>query len=200
MRTLLTTLFVSLWFVSLSLADEFHSLQGMFLIAEKKMDDPNFSRTVVLIVDHNRAGAMGLIVNREMGIGPLKDILKPLGIAEQEIDGDGQPPVRLHFGGPVEFGRAFVLHSGDYTEDGTIPVLKGVSLTAQPGVLKSIAKGKGPARYILLLGYAGWAPGQLEAEMKRGGWETAPADAEITLDNDVKTKWERAIAKVSVPL
>jgi putative transcriptional regulator len=200
MRTLFTTIFVGLCLICPSLADDFRSLQGKFLIAERKMDDPNFSKTVILIIEHDRAGAMGLIVNREMGKGPLKDILKPLGIPSEDVEEKGQAPVRLHFGGPVEFGRAFVLHSGDYREGGTIPVLEGVSLTSQPGVLKSIANGKGPSRYVLLLGYAGWAPGQLEAEMKRGGWETAPADAEITLDGDVKTKWERAIAKVSVPL
>jgi len=197
----IAALALSLGIVAPAVAEELKSLQGNFLIAEDRMRDPNFSHSVVLIVTHDRSGAMGLIINRQMGRGPLKKLLEPLGIDEEGLDEKkAQAVTPLHFGGPVEFGRAFVLHSGDWEEKGTIQVVEGVSLSSKASVLKSIAKGKGPSRYLLLLGYAGWAPGQLEAEIKRGGWETAPADAEITLDDDVKTKWQRAIAKVSIPL
>lgn len=181
-----------------SSAREFKALMGQFLIAENRMDDPNFSHSVVLIVSHDRGGALGLIVNREIGRGPLKDLLDSLGV---ESPGHQAPlNARVHFGGPVEFGRAFVLHSEDYREPGTLSVIDGVALSSDLGVLTSIAKGEGPSRFVVLLGYAGWGPGQLEAEIKRGGWETAPADVEISLDADVKTKWERAIAKVFVLL
>ncbi|MCW9033237.1 MAG: YqgE/AlgH family protein [Rhodospirillales bacterium] len=178
-------------------ADDFRSLKGYFLIASPEMDDPNFAQSVILMIEHDQSAALGLILNRPMAKGPLKALFKPLGIEETEDDGNNEE-ISLHLGGPVELSRAFVLHSQDYEGQNTVKVIEGVSLTANQEVLQAIAQGKGPKRYFLLMGYAGWAAGQLEGELKRGGWETAPGDIEIILDNDAKTKWQRAMDLVDV--
>jgi len=171
------------------------------LIASPEMEDPNFAETVVLIIDHDEAGAFGLILNREMGRGSVLSLMKGLGIEPSEGSAKGgKLPIRLHQGGPVEPGLGFVLHGPGFKANKTVVINETISMTADPEVVRAIAAGKGPQQYLMLLGYAGWAPGQLESEIKRGGWDIIEADADIVLDEKTATKWQRARDKIQVGL
>ena len=171
-------------------------LSGQFLVATRRMGDPRFAETVIYMVEHDAGGAMGLVVNRVIGSGPLAKFLKGLGIEAAGIEGE----IRLHYGGPVEIGRGFALHSRDFHGDGTVRLPGGVSMSALLDVLKAEAAGEGPKRALFLLGYAGWAPGQLENELKRQDWVTAPADIELMFDGDEETKWDRALSKAGLKM
>lgn len=169
-------------------------LTGQLLIAMPQMRDPRFARSVIYMCAHNQEGAMGLVINRLVGSITFPDLLAQLGIDHQ---GRGEE-IRIHFGGPVESGRGFVLHSADYVQTGTMVVNGGVALTATIDILKDIAGGKGPKHSILALGYAGWGPGQLDAEIQGNGWLSAPADENLVFGNDLDQKWEGAIRKIGV--
>lgn len=169
-------------------------LTGQFLIAMPGMGDPRFARTVIYMCAHSDEGAMGLVVNKELDSLSFDDLLEQLGIEET-----GQhEPLPLHFGGPVETGRGFVLHSADYNQEGTLVVGGDIALTATVDVLKAIAEGNGPRKRLLALGYAGWAPGQLESEIQANGWLSVTADSELLFDIDIESKWNRAIAKLGI--
>lgn len=169
-------------------------LTGQLLIAMPNMADPRFARTVIYVCAHTDEGAMGLVVNKAMPSITFPDLLEQLGIpAGQDLTG-----LKVHFGGPVESGRGFVLHSTDFVRDGTLRVDDHVALTATIDILRAIAVGEGPRRHLLALGYAGWGPGQLDSELQANGWLTAPPDDAILFDPDLSTKWERAIAKLGV--
>ncbi len=170
-------------------------LTGQLLIAMPAMTDPRFQRTVIYVCAHSDEGAMGLVINKPMNSINYGDLLQQLSIESPVNDVSGLP---VHFGGPVESGRGFVLHSDDFVRDGTMRVEPGIALTATVDVLKAIATGSGPRRHFLALGYAGWGPGQLDAEMQANGWLNAPADEAILFDPDLSTKWERAIGKLGV--
>ncbi|MFB3134816.1 MAG: YqgE/AlgH family protein, partial [Rhodospirillales bacterium] len=171
-------------------------LAGQLLVATQKLGDPRFAHTVIYIVDHDARGAMGLIVNRAYGVGPLDKLLKGFGIE----DGDVAGTIRLHYGGPVDTGQGFILHSADYEGPGTRVVNKEVAITTKLGVLKAIAKGEGPKRSLFALGYAGWGPGQLEGEIARDDWVTAPADQDLIFSDDLESTWDRAIKMAGVAL
>lgn len=175
----------------------FDSLAGRFLVATPSLDDPNFDRTVVYLVEHNADGAMGLVINRVVATGPLDRLLAELGL---EGSGGAEGEIRVHYGGPVEQERAFVLHSRDYESEATVPLPGGVALTASLDVLRDIAKGKGPSRRLLAVGYAGWGPNQLETEIAAGAWITIPADTSLLFDDEVETKWQRALERRGVDL
>lgn len=167
-------------------------LTGQLLIAMPTMRDPRFTRTVIYICAHSADGAMGLVVNRLVGSLTFPDLLDQLGI-EPESDVE---KIRVHFGGPVETSRGFVLHSADYGGDGTLDVDDRIGLTASLDILKDIAAGQGPRRSLLALGYAGWGPGQLDEEIQANGWLTVAADEALIFDELLDDKWERAIAKI----
>ncbi len=169
-------------------------LTGQLLIAMPQMNDPRFERTVIYICAHTADGAMGLVVNREIEALTFPDLLKQLSIDAKVVD----DKIQVLFGGPVETGRGFVLHSSDYVQNTTMLVDKRVGLTATMEVLKDIASGNGPKLNILALGYAGWGPGQLDAEIHANGWLSVPADDELVFDPDLDNKWERALAKIGV--
>ena len=172
-------------------------LAGQLLVATPELEGPTFTRTVIYMVRHDaQSGAMGLIVNRQLGEVPMAVLLKQSGLPSDGAKGS----VRLHLGGPVEATRILVLHTDDYAGSDTAKVANGVAITAEPSILKSIAEGKGPRRARFTLGYAGWAPGQLEAEMDAGYWIVVPSDAEIVFDNAYETKWDRAMAKRRISL
>lgn len=177
-------------------------LDGQLLIAMPAMSDPRFSRTVIYLCAHSADGAMGIIVNQRAPHINFTELLEQLNIipAEERIDASrvlGGMPV--HVGGPVETGRGFVLHSADYyAEDSTLPIDEGVCLTATIDILRAIADGEGPDRALLALGYAGWAPGQLETEIQSNGWLHCPADAGLIFDKDVENKYTRALAKIGI--
>ena len=169
-------------------------LTGQLLIAMPQMTDPRFDRSVIYICAHTADGAMGLVVNREIEALTFPDLLKQLSIDAEVID----DKIQVLFGGPVETGRGFVLHSSDYVQNTTMLVDKRVGLTATMEVLKDIASGNGPKLNILALGYAGWGPGQLDAEIQANGWLSVPADDGLVFDPDLDKKWERALAKIGV--
>jgi putative transcriptional regulator len=169
-------------------------LAGQLLVAMPQMRDPRFTRTVIYMCAHSAAGAMGLVVNRRVGTLTFSELLTQLGIGPNRRNDE----IRVHFGGPVESGRGFVLHSADYKQNNTMLVADNVALTATIDILKDLAAGGGPMRSILALGYAGWGPGQLDAEIQANGWLLAPADESLVFDDDLDQKWERAFAKVGV--
>jgi len=169
-------------------------LAGQLLIAMPGMRDPRFARTVVYMCAHSPEGAMGLVINRVLESLTFTDLLEQLGIESTAV----QPSSAVHFGGPVETGRGFVLHSPDYRQDGTLSVANNVSLTATVDILRAIAAGEGPRRHLLALGYAGWGPGQLDGEIRANGWLHVAADEELVFDAALDSKWDRAIAKIGI--
>lgn len=170
---------------------------GQLLVATPELEGPPFTRTVIYMVRHDaRSGAMGLVVNRRLGEVPVAVLLKQSGLPDEGAKGS----VRLHVGGPVEATRIFVLHTDDYAGPDTVKLGNGVAITSDPSILKSITQGKGPRRARFALGYAGWAPGQLEAEMKAGYWVAVPSDDAILFDDAYETKWDRAMAKRRISL
>jgi putative transcriptional regulator len=171
-------------------------LTGQLLVATSELKDPRFVRTVIYMVHHNPAGAMGLVVNRPLGDTPLADLLEGLGIEGNGVKGG----VRLHYGGPVEPRRGFVLHTTDYVSESTRVVGDGIALTIGTEILRAIGTGSGPRLSLIALGYAGWAPGQLEGEIAAGAWVAVPADEALVFDRDYDKKWNRAMARRTIQL
>ena len=179
-----------------AIAAEPASLAGQFLVATDELKDPRFIRTVVYMVQHDAGGAMGLIVNRPLGDASLADLLERLGLEGKGVNGE----ILVHYGGPVEPGRGFVLHTAEYKIDGTQVVKDGMAVTSQPEILRAIGTQAGPRKSLFALGYAGWAPGQLEGEIKAGAWEIVPADEALVFDDNYEKKWERAMARRTIQL
>lgn len=171
------------------------SLTGKLLIAMPDMGDGRFERAVVYICSHSADGAMGLIVNKPAPEVRFSDLLDQLSI----IAADTMPDVQVHYGGPVEAGRGFVLHTSDYTSGaGTMAVADGISMTATLDILEDIALGSGPARAMLGLGYAGWGPRQLEGELVRNGWLVAAPTDDILFGRAAAHKWTAALKVLGV--
>jgi putative transcriptional regulator len=169
-------------------------LTGQLLIAMPAMADPRFAHSVIYMCAHSGDGAMGLVLNRPLVRPTFGDLLRQLEIAPV-------PParqIRLCAGGPVDNARGFVLHTADWTGEGSLRVNESLALTASLDVLKVIAAGGGPREGLLALGYAGWGPGQLDAEMQQNAWLCAPADETLLFDSDHDTKWRRALAKLRI--
>jgi putative transcriptional regulator len=171
-------------------------LSGQLLIAMPTMRDPRFSRTVIYMCAHNAEGAMGIVVNRLIGSLSYAELLKSLGF-EATTAPDNR---KVHFGGPVETSRGFVLHTTDKLEEGSLLVDDEVALTSTTDILRSIVAGEGPHQSILALGYAGWGPGQLDQELTQNSWLHVPADKSLIFDEELESKWTRAIAKIGVDL
>ena len=169
-------------------------LDGQLLVAMPGMQDKRFARTVIYMCAHNAEGAMGLVINRLAGAVTFPDLLQQLNIEAQGLNRE----IRIHFGGPVETGRGFVLHSGDYRHESTLDVDNEVGLTATIDILQDIANGRGPRQSLLALGYAGWSPGQLDHEIHANGWLHVAPDENLVFDDDLDGKWERAIAKLGI--
>lgn len=181
------------------MSDAIHSdgtfLEGQLLIAMPGMGDARFERTVIFICAHSAEGAMGLIVNKPASDLSFADLLGQLKI-EPRVD---VKRIRVHFGGPVEHGRGFVLHSSDYNvEESSLAVSPGFAMTATVDILQDIARGDGPERALLALGYAGWGPGQLESEIQANGWLIAPADADLVFGHADPEKWGAALRSISI--
>ena len=174
-----------------SLAQASASLAGQLLVATEKLQGPVFERSVVYVVRHDADGAFGFVINRPGPAVPLATLMRQLQLDPSGVSGR----IRVHQGGPVETRRGFVLHTAEYTTNGTETVGDDVALTTQPDVLTDIAHGRGPRRYRFLQGYAGWRGGQLEEEIDAGAWITVSADPDILFDEDYATKWARATAR-----
>ena len=176
--------------------DETEYLTGQLLVAMPQMEDQRFSRSVVYICAHTEDGAMGLILNKLAEAINFSDLLEQLDLPTDTASGT----TRVHFGGPVETGRGFVLHSDDFTQDASLLIEKGVALTATVDILAAISKGNGPRNYLLALGYAGWAPGQLDSEIHANGWLIAPADADILFGSKIENKWYTALSNLGIDI
>ena len=177
-------------------------LDGQFLLAMPGMADTRFSRSVVYICAHSPDGAMGLIINQPARKITFSDLLLQLNlIAADELIRLPTPAEKLPVlkGGPVATGRGFVLHTADFFIDhSTLPIDDCVSLTATVDILRAIAKGDGPRKAMLALGYAGWSPGQLEEEIQQNGWLNVPADPGLLFDGDLEGKYGRALKLLGI--
>jgi putative transcriptional regulator len=167
------------------------SLAGQLLVATPELQDPNFRQTVVYMVEHNDRGALGLVINRAIGHGPLGKLLAGLGIEE---GANGETVIPIHAGGPVERNRGFVLHSVDYRHDPTVLLEEIAALSAPSVQLPEIALEQGTHQGLIAFGYAGWGAQQLEGEIARGSWFAIPADEALLFDDAITTKWQRALA------
>ena len=177
-------------------------LDGQMLIAMPGMSDPRFDRSVIFMCAHSDNGAMGIIVNKRAPMISFSEPLERLDIMPQESRiklPDDVQSMLVQFGGPVEPGRGFVLHTSDYfSADTSLPIDERVALTATLDILRAIAGGQGPRRSLLALGYAGWAPGQLEDEIQRNGWLSCAADEDLLFGNDLDGKYVGALHKIGV--
>ena len=168
-------------------------LTGQFLIAAPGMGDPRFYHAVILIIRHDKEGALGIVVNRPVESQPIRRLLEDLGQSGNGASGK----VEIFAGGPVQPEIGFVLHSAEYKRAGTIAIDGKVAMSSSPAVLRDIASGQGPKKYILAFGYAGWGPGQLEAELGEQAWFTAPDDPKLLFDADRATLWQTALERRS---
>jgi putative transcriptional regulator len=179
-------------------------LDGQILIAMPIMDDERFSRSVIYLCAHSSEGAMGIVVNRAAGSIDFPGLLVQLNIIDKDHQitlPDAAESLKVLKGGPVETGRGFVLHSSDFfIKDATLPIDDGICLTATLDILKAIASGTGPKQAILALGYAGWAPGQLENEIQHNGWLHCDADPDLIFGRNVEDKYKLALDKIGIDL
>ena len=169
-------------------------LTGHLLIAMPGIGDERFERSVLYLCAHSAEGAMGLMVNKLAEEIGFEELLVQLGVETESP----LPKLDVHVGGPVETGRGFVLHTSDYHQESTLRVTDDIGFTATVDILRSIADGDGPSDCMLALGYAGWAPGQLDVEIQANGWLSVPADNALLFDNDNTNKWDRAVRKVGI--
>lgn len=170
-------------------------LEGKALVAMPGMGDPRFERSVVFMCAHSAEGAMGLIVNKPAEDLSFRQLLEQLEITVEQP----QASPLVFFGGPVEHGRGFVLHTSDYSSEGaTMPVEGGLGMTATMEILRDIASGTGPRASLLTLGYAAWSPGQLEGEIQQNGWLVTDADEALLFGHKPQARWEAALASIGI--
>jgi putative transcriptional regulator len=169
---------------------------GQLLVASPGISDPRFKKSVLYMVRHDKKGAVGIIVNRRVGKGPLSDLMTGF-----RLDSEGaKGAINVHFGGPVAPRRAFILHTSDYTHARSRSVDGSVSFTTDVKILRVMADGKGPRRVLFALGYAGWSAGQLEDEIERGDWSIAKATEGLVFGDGQGDAWERVVEGSTVPL
>ena len=176
-----------------TLEPEDASLAGQLLIAATTMGDPRFRQTVILIARHNKDGAFGITINRPVGERSLASLLEKPGEKAEPILGS----MVIFAGGPVETQSGFIVHTTDYSMAGTLEINKQFAVTTSPNILRDIASNKGPQRSLLAFGYAGWAPGQLEAELARNDWLTTTADISLVFEERRERVWDAAMARQS---
>ena len=172
-------------------APEQQFLTGQLLIASPTMGDPRFLQTVILMVRHDRNGALGIVINRPIGDRPLARLLEALGENDPGVAGT----VRIFAGGPVQPDIGFVLHSTDYHRSDTHDIDGHVAMTSSREILRDIGNQRGPNKSLIAFGYAGWAPGQLEGELAHGFWYTTPQDANLVFDDDRDDVWDHAMKR-----
>lgn len=196
MYRILLVLMVLLQPTRTAIAQQELFVAGELLVATPEMKDPRFAETVIYVVKHNAEGAFGLVINRPLARGPIEDLLKGFGVESEGAKGE----IILNYGGPVESDRGFVLHSDDFLLDTSTVLKNGLALTTDPKLIQALSHGKGPSQYLLMLGYAGWAAGQLEAEIKAAAWFTIPADKALIFDKDAAGKWRHAMDRRRIRL
>jgi putative transcriptional regulator len=168
---------------------------GQLLVASPEMRDPRFAESVIYMIKHDADGAMGLIINKPLAKGLIDDLLKSYG---SEAKGSQQNIV-VHYGGPVSPRQGFMLHTDDSLLESSTKVTDGIAMTADVKMLEALADGKGPRQSLFMLGYAGWAPGQLEAELKTDSWFILPGDKALIFGGDADKKWLQAMDKRQIP-
>lgn len=164
------------------------NLTGKLLLSMPSLDDERFYKTVIYICAHSSEGTMGIIINKKIDYDLYPDLLEQLGIDKPL----GSKKLYIRYGGPVESGRGFVLHSDEVIQKETLSIEKGVALTSTSEFFEDLSKGKGPKNSILALGYAGWGPGQIEKEILANSWMTLSADSSFLFDEEVTNKWYKA--------
>jgi putative transcriptional regulator len=167
------------------------SLTGEFLVAAPQLREPHFAQTVILMVQHNRGGAFGIVVNRPLDDRPLANLIEAYGADAGNVSAS----VRVFWGGPVTPDISFVIHGTDYRVTDTVDIDGHVALSAGPDVLRDIGLNKGPGKSLVAFGYAGWAAAQLEGEIARGDWYSVPEDPALVFDEDRSKVWTAAIAR-----
>jgi putative transcriptional regulator len=172
------------------------SLAGQLLAATPDMSDPRFRHTVILIVQHNQDGALGIVINRPLKEMPMAKLLDALGLDSKGSQGS----VRVFAGGPVQPEIGFIVHSADYHRAGTVEIDGRVAMTANPVVLRDIGHHQGPRQSLVAFGYAGWGPGQLDGELALGGWFTIPEDPKLVFDTDRDKLWDEAMKLRTISL
>jgi len=172
--------------------DKKGSLAGHLLIATSVVQESCFSRSVIYLCAHNETGAMGMIVNYPVENIGIRDIFEQLEIQSENAARD----IPIHFGGPVEANRGFVVHSDEYATEDSLISKDGIAVTASISILQELAAGNGPKQGMLVLGYAGWSPGQLESEIEGGSWIVVPASSQLVFDSNNETKWNLAVAQL----
>jgi putative transcriptional regulator len=171
-------------------------LEGQLLVATPQVQGDLFTQSVIYLFAHNEEGAMGLIVNKPLDQIHYTEVLEQLGIAVSPA----MRELSVMHGGPVEEQRGFLLHSNDYESDVSLRHENGLSVTASASILKDIAQGKGPRHRLLLLGYAGWGPGQLEAEMEQNSWISVPVEPSIVFEEENDAKWTLAAGVLGIDM
>ena len=172
------------------------SLAGQLLVASPDMKDPRFVETVIYMVKHSAEGAFGLVINRPLAKGPIQDLLKGFNAETKGAKGE----IVIHYGGPVTPAAGFILHTDDVLLDNSTLVKDGIAVTSDAKLIAAIGRGKGPRQALVIMGYAGWAPGQLEAELKAESWFVVPADKRLIFGKDPEKKWRQALDKRRIPL
>ena len=172
---------------------DYPSLVGQLLVASPQIADPRFRKTVILIVRHSKEGALGITINRALGEHSLASLLENLGEKNTNVDGN----VQIFAGGPVQPEAAFVIHTTDYHRSETIPINGRVAVTSSTEVFQDIGHNKGPRKTLIAFGYAGWGPGQLEAELAHNGWFTAMADVTLIFEERRERVWDLALDRRS---
>jgi putative transcriptional regulator len=167
------------------------SLAGQLLIATPALKGPPFERTVILVAQHSSDGALGIVINRPLGERPIAGLLKAFGADASGVTGN----VQVFLGGPVDSEIGFVLHSADYHGDDAVDIDGRVALSSGPQILRDIGLGKGPRQKLVAFGYAGWAPLQLDNELRQGVWDTVPDDPALVFDDDRTKVWSDAMAR-----
>jgi putative transcriptional regulator len=165
-------------------------LPGTLLAAAPDIGDPRFAATVILMVRHDRTGALGIVINHLVEKRTIASLLAVMGKPDASVHGI----LRVYSGGPVDPGIGFVVHSAEYHRADTIAIDGAVAVTSSPAVLRDIGHGIGPAKRLLAFGYAGWGPGQLEAELAQHAWFTEPEDPKLVFDDDRDIVWKEALA------
>lgn len=167
------------------------SVAGQLLIATSALSGPPFEQTVILVAQHNKGGALGIVINKPIGMRPLAKVLAAAGADASGVSGN----VQLFFGGPVDPQIGFVLHSAEYHGGDTLDIDGHVALSSGPQILRDIGLGKGPRQSLVAFGYAGWGPLQLEGELRQGAWNVIAEDPDLVFDDDRTKVWNDAVAR-----
>jgi putative transcriptional regulator len=171
-------------------------LAGKLLVAQERLDGSSFERTVILLFDHDSGGAFGLTLNRPVGRLEISDFLDGIGMDGADVGGS----IDVYSGGPVQQRMPFLIHSDEYRTDDTSHQAGGAAITLSEEILRAIGSGEGPVYSRLVLGYAGWAGGQLEGEIARGSWHVIDSDPALIFETPPGAMWRRATDKVGIEL